>query len=177
MAAAGVGALVFQTKAVEACLGVERASGRSRVTPVMHTTDGATKLPKPSSVSRVAECCILQTCFHSPLLRFLLAFTRYMDYTHTMPTSHFYYVYILWDASTHTHFYVGHTSNLAARLKTHNAGHVPNTSKFAPWEIHSAIAVQTEEQASELEKYFKSHSGREWVIKHLGLPMGMTSLS
>ena len=121
----------------------------------MHTTDG----------------------FHSPLLRFLLAFTRYMDYTHTMPTSHFYYVYILWDASTHTHFYVGHTSNLAARLKTHNAGHVPHTSKFAPWEIHSAIAVQTEEQASELEKYFKSHSGREWVIKHLGLPMGMTSHS
>ena len=136
-----------------------------------------TKLPKPSSVSRVAECCILQTCFHSPLLRFLLAFTRYMDYTHTMPTSHFYYVYILWDASTHTHFYVGHTSDLAARLKTHNAGHVPHTSKYAPWEIHSAIAVQTEEQASELEKYFKSHSGREWVIKHLGLPMGMTSHS
>ena len=94
-----------------------------------------------------------------------------------MPTSHFLYVYILWDAATHTHFYVGHTSDLAARLKTHNAGHVPHTSKFAPWEIHSAIAVQTEEQASELEKYFKSHSGREWVIKHLGLPMGMTSLS
>ena len=66
---------------------------------------------------------------------------------------------------------------LQKSLKTHNAGHVPHTSKFAPWEIHSAIAVQTEEQASELEKYFKSHSGREWVIKHLGLPMGMTSLS
>ena len=94
-----------------------------------------------------------------------------------MQTSHFHYVYILWDASTHTHFYVGHTSDLAARLKTHNAGHVPHTSKYAPWEIHSAIAVQTEEQASELEKYFKSHSGREWVIKHLGFPMGMTSHS
>ena len=98
-------------------------------------------------------------------------------YTPTMPTSHFHYVYILWDASTHTHFYVGHTSDLAARLKTHNAGHVPHTSKFAPWEIHSALAVQTEEQASELEKYFKSHSGREWVIKHLDLPIGMKSLS
>ncbi|MBR2126904.1 MAG: GIY-YIG nuclease family protein, partial [Akkermansia sp.] len=51
-----------------------------------------------------------------------------------MPTSHFHYVYILWDASTHSHFYVGHTSDLAARLKTHNAGHVPHTSKFTPWE-------------------------------------------
>ncbi len=121
----------------------------------MHTTDG----------------------FHSHLLHFLLALTLYIHYTPTMPTSHFHYVYILWDATTHTHFYVGHTSDLEARLKTHNAGHVPHTSKFAPWEIHSAIAVQTEEQASELEKYFKSHSGREWVIKHLGLPMGMTSLS
>ena len=85
-----------------------------------------------------------------------------------MPTSHFHYVYILWDAATHTHFYVGHTSDLAARLKTHNTGHVPYTSKYAPWEIHSAIAVQTEEQAYELEKYFKSHSGREWALKHLG---------
>ena len=110
-------------------------------------------------------------------LDFLLAFTRYIHYTPIMPTSHFYYVYILWDVSTHSHFYVGHTSDLAARLKTHNAGHVPHTSKYAPWEIHSAIAVQTEEQASEMEKYFKSHSGREWVIKHLGLPMGMKSLS
>ena len=99
------------------------------------------------------------------------------NYTPAMPTSHFHYVYILWDATTHTHFYVGHTSDLAARLKTHNAKHVPHTSEFAQWEIHSAIAVQTEEQASELEKYFKSHSGREWVIKHLGLPMGMTSHS
>ena len=97
------------------------------------------------------------------------------DILTSMPTSHFHYVYILWDASTHSHFYVGHTSDLAARLKTHNAGHVPHTSKFTPWEIHSAIAVQTEQQASALEQYLKSHSGREWVIKHLGLPVGMKS--
>ena len=142
------------------------ASGRSRATP-------------PQSRRRQDEAGALHATdgFHSPLLHILLAFTHYIHYTPTMPTSHFHYVYILWDATTHTHFYVGHTSDLAARLKTHNAGHVPHTSKFAPWEIHSAIAVQTEEQASELEKYFKSHSGREWVSKHLGLPMGMTSHS
>ena len=123
------------------------------------------------------ERCIPQTVFirtsctsylHSPSTSTILT---------SMPTSHFHYVYILWDASTHSHFYVGHTSDLAARLKTHNAGHVPHTSKFTPWEIHSAIAVQTEQQASALEQYLKSHSGREWVIKHLGLPMSMTSLS
>lgn len=84
--------------------------------------------------------------------------------------SRFLYTYILWDAATHTHFYVGHTSDLKARLATHNAGHVPHTSKYAPWEIHSAIAVQTEAQAEHLERYFKTHSGREWVLKHLALP-------
>lgn len=65
----------------------------------------------------------------------------------------FFYTYVLWDTATHTHFYVGHTDNL-----------------HAPWEIHSAIAVQTEEQAERLERYLKTHSGREWAIKHLGLP-------
>ena len=94
-----------------------------------------------------------------------------------MPASHFYYVYILRDVTTGMHHYTGVTHDLQERLTMHNAGHVPHTSKYAPWEIHSAIDVQTEEQASELEKYFKSHSGREWVIKHLGLPMGMTSHS
>lgn len=84
--------------------------------------------------------------------------------------SSFHYTYILWDTSTHTHFYVGHTSDLKARLAAHNAGHVPHTSKFAPWEIHSAIAVQTEKQAEHLERYFKTHSGREWALKYLSLP-------
>ncbi|MBQ2869405.1 MAG: GIY-YIG nuclease family protein [Akkermansia sp.] len=62
-----------------------------------------------------------------------------------MPTSHFHYVYILWDASTHSHFYVGHTSDLAARLKTHNAGHVPHTSKFTPWERASVRNLKLNE--------------------------------
>lgn len=84
----------------------------------------------------------------------------------------FHYPHILWDAATHTHFYVGHTSDLKARLATHNAGQVPHTSKHAPWEIHSAIAVRTEEQAENLERYFKTHSGREWVLKHLSQPTG-----
>lgn len=82
----------------------------------------------------------------------------------------FFYTYVLWDTATHTHFYVGHTDNLHARLATHNAKQVLHSSKFAPWEIHSAIAVQTEEQAERLERYLKTHSGREWAIKHLGLP-------
>jgi len=85
-----------------------------------------------------------------------------------MSDSHFYYVYILRDVTTGMHHYTGVTHDLQERFAMHNAGHVPHTSKYAPWEIHSAIAVQSEEQASELEKYFKSHSGRECALKHLG---------
>ena len=141
------------------------ASGRSRAAPPV----SAEAQPKP-------ERCINQNPFRTPLhSASSLTLHTIRDILTSMPTSHFYYVYILWDASTHSHFYVGHTSDLAARLKTHNAGHVPHTSKFTPWEIHSAIAVQTEQQASALEQYLKSHSGREWVIKHLGLPVGMKS--
>lgn len=52
----------------------------------------------------------------------------------------------------------------------HNAGHVPHTSKFAPWFIETAIAFRDKEKAYEYEHYFKTHSGREWVLKHLSLP-------
>ena len=139
-------------------MGVERAA------------DGA---PRKRAIARLEagqETVALPfSAFLTNFRLFILALPYRISYITTMPTSHFHYVYILWDAATHTHFYVGHTSDLAARLKTHNAGHVPHTSKYAPWEIHSAIAVQTEEQASDLEKYFKSHSGREWALKHLGL--------
>ena len=48
----------------------------------------------------------------------------------------FYYVYMLSDCATHTHHYVGMTSlKPAERLAIHNAGSVPHTSKFRPWEI------------------------------------------
>jgi len=39
----------------------------------------------------------------------------------------FYYVYILTDKETKTHFYVGSTENLQSRLAKHNKAHI---SKF-----------------------------------------------
>ena len=84
-----------------------------------------------------------------------------------MPTTGFHYVYILRDKTTHTHYYVDHTQDLASRLARHNSGRVPYTSKYAPWEIHSAIAVQSLECAQRLEDYLKFHSGCEWVHRHL----------
>lgn len=81
--------------------------------------------------------------------------------------SKFHYVYFLTDCATGTHHYVGYTSlKPSERLAVHNSGAVPHTSKFRPWQITAAIAVDSETKAIELEKYFKSHSGRVFAAKH-----------
>ena len=80
--------------------------------------------------------------------------------------SDFYYVYILIDAATEKHHYVGSTSDLAARLAKHNAGEVPHTSKYAPWKIQTAVAFSDKEKATAFEMYLKSGSGREFAKRH-----------
>ena len=80
----------------------------------------------------------------------------------------FYYVYMLSDCATHIHHYVGMTSlKPAERLAIHNAGSVPHTSKFRPWEIDAVVAVKDKSTAASLEQYFKSGAGRAFASKHL----------
>jgi len=43
------------------------------------------------------------------------------------------YVYILQAIEQPQHFYVGLTDDLKSRLKKHNDGEVPHTSKFRPF--------------------------------------------
>ena len=76
------------------------------------------------------------------LCRFFLAWLipQLLQKSLLMPTSHFYYVYILRDVATGKRHYTGVTHDLQERLAMHNAGHVPHTSKFAPWYIETAIA-------------------------------------
>ena len=76
------------------------------------------------------------------------------------------YVYILVDFATGTHFYTGCTEVLNARLRKHNAGEVPHTSKFKPWRIQTAIAFDSKEKAFAFERYLKSGSGREFAKRH-----------
>ena len=83
-----------------------------------------------------------------------------------MPTSHFYYVYILRDVATGKRHYTGVTHDLQERLAMHNAGHVPHTSKFAPWYIETAIAFRDKEKAFAYERYLKTGAGRAYTIKH-----------
>ena len=78
----------------------------------------------------------------------------------------FNYVYILVSAQDATRHYTGITENLEDRLKAHNSGQVPHTSKFRPWRIETAIAFNSKEKALNFEKYLKSHSGRAFAKKH-----------
>lgn len=78
----------------------------------------------------------------------------------------YHYVYIL-ESVEGNHFYVGLTDNLQARLRKHNAGEVPHTSKFKPWKMKNAIAFRDRERAYAFERYLKTGSGRAFAQKHL----------
>ena len=79
----------------------------------------------------------------------------------------FFYVYTLQSKSSPGHFYVGLTEDLKARLKKHNQGDVPHSSKFRPWQIKTAIAFTDRERASHFERYLKTASGRAFAKKRL----------
>ena len=79
----------------------------------------------------------------------------------------FCYVYILQSESHPEHFYAGLSNNLRDRLRRHNAGEVPHTSKFCPWRIKTAVAFTDRVRAGEFEKYLKTASGRAFAKKRL----------
>ena len=78
----------------------------------------------------------------------------------------FWYVYMLQSVQHPEHFYVGMTEDIRERLKAHNAGRVPHTSKFAPWRIETAVAFRDKAKAVAFERYLKTHSGRAFAKKH-----------
>ncbi|HVF70869.1 MAG TPA: GIY-YIG nuclease family protein [Chthoniobacterales bacterium] len=79
----------------------------------------------------------------------------------------FTYVYILHREANADRFYVGCTDDLRARLRRHNSGQVPHTSKWKPWRIKIYIAFSTRARARAFEHYLKSASGRAFTKKRL----------
>jgi len=75
-------------------------------------------------------------------------------------------VYILRSIKYSDQTYTGFTSDLKKRIKKHNEGGSPHTSKFIPWQIENAISFINKAKALEFEKYLKSHSGRAFANKH-----------
>jgi predicted GIY-YIG superfamily endonuclease len=63
--------------------------------------------------------------------------------------------------------YVGSTNDLKRRVNSHQQGHVTSTKLYIPVALKTYIAVQTEKHARELERYFKSGSGKAFANKRL----------
>ena len=78
----------------------------------------------------------------------------------------FHHVYILVSESHPGEHYTGLTTNLRARLDSHNSGQVPHTSKLKPWRIETTVTFRSRRKARSFEMYLKSHSGRAFAAKH-----------
>lgn len=75
------------------------------------------------------------------------------------------YVYFL--ELSNGDIYVGSTNDLKRRFPSHQAGHVLSTKPYLPAKLRSYVAIETEQHARELEKYFKSGSGKAVALKRL----------
>ena len=76
------------------------------------------------------------------------------------------FVYIL-ESSIKNYIYVGSTDNLARRMHEHDAGRVQSTKAYSPMILVAYVAVPTERKARELEKYFKTGSGKTVLKKRI----------
>lgn len=75
------------------------------------------------------------------------------------------YVYFLELGNGST--YVGSTNDLRYRFGSHQRGKVISTKAYLPVTLKSYVAVPTERHARELERYFKSGSGKAFAKKRL----------
>ena len=77
----------------------------------------------------------------------------------------FYCAYILESIKNPDRFYIGFTEKLESRLKSHNQGNNPHTSKYRPWRIKTALAFTDRQGGLGFEAYLKTASGRAFAKK------------
>ena len=76
-------------------------------------------------------------------------------------------VYVLY-SQTFDKIYIGFTSNLEERIKSHNElGKKGWTVAFRPWQIIHTEVFENKADAMKREKELKGGKGREWVRKTL----------
>lgn len=83
------------------------------------------------------------------------------------PVHTMHYVYLLRSLTDIRQTYVGYSTDLKTRLRTHNAGGSPHTSRFRPWRLETYLAFSDKHQALAFEGYLKSHSGKAFAAKRL----------
>ena len=74
----------------------------------------------------------------------------------------FYYVYIL-QSSQNDSFYIGYTTDLKKRLKSHNGGENAATKPFVPYKLIFYEAFLNRVDAKSREEYLKSGYGRRSI--------------
>ncbi|NOX37722.1 MAG: GIY-YIG nuclease family protein [Calditrichaeota bacterium] len=82
-----------------------------------------------------------------------------------------YYTYIL-ESELTGRLYVGHTSDLEARLLRHNEGRVRSTKGYRPWRLLKAYGFRTRSEAMALEGYLKGLKSREAILNYIRLHPG-----
>ena len=75
-------------------------------------------------------------------------------------------VYLIQSKSHPDQIYVGITKDLRYRLKAHNFGQSPHTSKYRPWELLVALKFTDDQKAIKFERYLKSGSGQAFLNRH-----------
>jgi predicted GIY-YIG superfamily endonuclease len=78
-----------------------------------------------------------------------------------------YYVNLLHSQSDPQQRYIGFTSDLKKRFKSHNQGGSIHTRKYRPWFLQAYFAFHDERRAREFEYYLKSGSGKAFANKRL----------
>ena len=76
------------------------------------------------------------------------------------------YIYLMESLPHPEKRYVGKTADLKNRLKEHNAGKSPHTSKFIPWRVAVAIRFADDQKADAFESYLKFGSGHAFAKRH-----------
>lgn len=76
-----------------------------------------------------------------------------------------YYVYFLRSLKNPSKTYIGYTTDVEQRVKTHNTGGSVHTQQDKPWELIAYIAFDLEEKALKFEKYIKVGSGHAFAKK------------
>jgi putative endonuclease len=76
------------------------------------------------------------------------------------------YVYFI-KSKIHDFLYIGSTDELERRIKEHNEGKCVSTKAYCPFKLEAYIAVMSKKKARELEKYFKSGSGKAILKKRI----------
>ncbi|SFB49372.1 GIY-YIG nuclease family protein [Algoriphagus aquimarinus] len=75
-----------------------------------------------------------------------------------------FYAYVL-KSEKHGYFYKGHCQHLEKRLAQHNSGMTISIRPYIPFKIVYFEEFESESEALQREKYFKTSSGRKFLKK------------